>query len=69
MSFESHKRQYAKQHRQERDEDRRTRAALPPAPMTEPQARYLQALCERHDREFDPDLSKREASALIDELT
>lgn len=69
MSFEQRKREAAKQRKEDQADDRRVRAKLPPAPMTERQAAYLQILCQRHDLEFDPDLSKREASALIDELT
>ncbi len=37
-------------------------------PMTGPQASYLQTLCREAGREFDPDLSKSDASKLIDEL-
>jgi len=37
-------------------------------PMTGAQASYLQTLCEETDQEFNPDLSKADASKLIDEL-
>lgn len=68
MSFERHRRTEAKYRREDQADDRRVRSKLPPAPMTDKQAAYLQTLCERHDREFDSGLSKGEASALIDEL-
>jgi hypothetical protein len=37
-------------------------------PMTGAQASYLKTLCEEADEEFDPNLSKGEASKRIDEL-
>jgi hypothetical protein len=37
-------------------------------PMTGPQSSYLQTLCREAGREFDPSLSKADASKLIDEL-
>jgi hypothetical protein len=37
-------------------------------PMTGPQASYLQTLCQEAGEEFDPNLSKAEASRRIDEL-
>jgi hypothetical protein len=37
-------------------------------PMTGPQASYLRTLCQEAGREFDPNLSKADASRLIDEL-
>lgn len=37
-------------------------------PMTGPQASYLQTLSREAGTEFDPDLTKAEASKLIDEL-
>jgi Protein of unknown function (DUF3072) len=37
-------------------------------PMTGAQASYLKALCEEAGEEFDPDLSKAEASKRIDAL-
>ncbi len=37
-------------------------------PMTGPQASYLQTLCQEAGEEFDPQLSKAEASRRIDEL-
>ena len=37
-------------------------------PMTGPQASYLQTLCQEAGEEFDPTLSKAEASKRIDEL-
>lgn len=37
-------------------------------PMTGPQASYLQTLCREAGRPFDPDLTKSDASKLIDEL-
>ena len=37
-------------------------------PMTGPQASYLQTLCREAGHEFDPKLTKAEASKLIDEL-
>lgn len=37
-------------------------------PMTGPQASYLQTLCREAGQEFDPNLTKAEASKLIDEL-
>jgi hypothetical protein len=37
-------------------------------PMTGPQASYLETLCREAGREFDPNLSKADASRLIDEL-
>ncbi len=37
-------------------------------PMTGAQASYLKTLCEEADRAFNPDLSKADASLLIDEL-
>ena len=37
-------------------------------PMTGPQASYLETLCREAGLEFDPDLSKAEASRRIDEL-
>jgi hypothetical protein len=36
--------------------------------MTGAQASYLKALCEEAGEPFDPNLSKAEASKLIDEL-
>lgn len=36
--------------------------------MTGAQASYLQTLCEECGEEFDPDLTKAEASKLIDAL-
>ena len=37
-------------------------------PMTAPQASYLQTLCQEAGEEFDPSLSKADASRRIDEL-
>ncbi|MDP8958566.1 MAG: DUF3072 domain-containing protein [Actinomycetota bacterium] len=37
-------------------------------PMTGPQASYLKTLCQEAGVEFDPNLSKAEASKRIDEL-
>lgn len=38
-------------------------------PMTGAQASYLKTLCEQaHSNAFDPDLTKAEASKLIDEM-
>jgi hypothetical protein len=37
-------------------------------PMTGPQASYLETLCREAGREFDPNLSKADASRLIHEL-
>ncbi len=37
-------------------------------PMTGPQASYLQTLCREAGEEFDPALSKADASKLIDRL-
>ncbi len=37
-------------------------------PMTGPQASYLQTLCREAGQEFNPQLSKADASKLIDEL-
>jgi hypothetical protein len=37
-------------------------------PMTEAQASYLKTLCEKAGEEFDPSLSKAEASKRIDAL-
>ena len=37
-------------------------------PMTGPQASYLQTLCQEAGREFDANLTKAQASKLIDEL-
>jgi hypothetical protein len=37
-------------------------------PMTGPQASYLQTLCQEAGEEFDPALSKADASRRIDEL-
>lgn len=37
-------------------------------PMTGAQASYLKTLCEEAGQEFDPDLSKGDASKRIDEL-
>ncbi len=37
-------------------------------PMTGAQASYLQTLCEQAGEDFDPGLSKAEASKRIDEL-
>ena len=37
-------------------------------PMTGPQASYLQTLCREAGQEFDPGLTKAQASKLIDEL-
>ena len=37
-------------------------------PMTGAQASYLKTLCEEADEEFDPNLSKAEASERIDAL-
>lgn len=36
--------------------------------MTGPQASYLKTLCQEAGEAFDPDLTKAEASARIDEL-
>ncbi len=36
--------------------------------MTGAQASYLQTLCEEAEQEFDPQLTKAEASLMIDEL-
>ncbi|HYF25478.1 MAG TPA: DUF3072 domain-containing protein [Baekduia sp.] len=37
-------------------------------PMTGPQASYLETLCREAGEEFDPSLSKADASRRIDEL-
>jgi hypothetical protein len=37
-------------------------------PMTGPQISYLQTLCREAEEEFDPSLTKTEASKKIDEL-
>ena len=37
-------------------------------PMTGPQASYLETLCREAGQEFNPTLSKADASRLIDEL-
>ncbi|MBD0283577.1 MAG: DUF3072 domain-containing protein [Thermoleophilaceae bacterium] len=37
-------------------------------PMTGPQASYLETLCREAGEEFDPNLTKAEASRRIDEL-
>ncbi|HWC26670.1 MAG TPA: DUF3072 domain-containing protein [Solirubrobacteraceae bacterium] len=37
-------------------------------PMTGPQASYLQTLCREAGEEFDPHLTKADASRRIDEL-
>ncbi len=37
-------------------------------PMTAPQASYLRTLCQEAGREFDENMTKAEASRLIDEL-
>lgn len=37
-------------------------------PMTGAQASYLQTLCEETGQEFDPSMSKADASKLIDDL-
>ncbi len=37
-------------------------------PMTGPQASYLETLCQEAGVEFDPELSKADASKLIEEL-
>jgi Protein of unknown function (DUF3072) len=37
-------------------------------PMTGPQASYLQTLCQEAGEEFDPNLTKAQASTRIDEL-
>jgi Protein of unknown function (DUF3072) len=37
-------------------------------PMTGPQRSYLQTLCREAGEEFNPDLTKAEASKKIDEL-
>lgn len=37
-------------------------------PMTGAQASYLKTLCEEADKEFNPDLTKADASVMIDEL-
>ena len=37
-------------------------------PMTGPQASYLQTLCQEAGEEFDPGLTKAEASKRIEEL-
>ena len=37
-------------------------------PMTGPQASYLETLCREAGEQFDPNLSKAQASKLIDEL-
>jgi hypothetical protein len=39
-----------------------------PAPMTAAQAAYLERLCEGAKQDFDPNLSKADASQLIDQL-
>ena len=65
MSWEQHKRDRVQKRKQDQGSGR---PMLRPAPMTPPQERYLRSLCERHDHAFDPDLSKREASDLIEAL-
>ena len=37
-------------------------------PMTGPQASYLETLCREASEDFDPNLSKAQASELIDRL-
>lgn len=37
-------------------------------PMTAPQASYLETMCREAGEEFDPSLSKAQASELIDRL-
>lgn len=37
-------------------------------PMTGAQASYVKTLCEEAKREFNPEMTKAEASKLIDEL-
>lgn len=37
-------------------------------PMTGAQASYLQTLCEEAGRNFDPDMTKAQASELIEQL-
>lgn len=37
-------------------------------PMTGPQASYLQTLCREAGVDFDPEMTKSDASKLIDEL-
>jgi hypothetical protein len=37
-------------------------------PMTDAQRSYLETLCRETDEEFDPELSKADASKRIDEL-
>lgn len=37
-------------------------------PMTGPQASYLETLCRQAGEEFDPSLTKAQASELIDRL-
>ncbi len=37
-------------------------------PMTGPQSSYLQTLCQEADEDFDPSLTKAQASERIDEL-
>jgi hypothetical protein len=37
-------------------------------PMTGPQASYLQTLCQEAGEEFDPNLTKAQASTRIDDL-
>lgn len=37
-------------------------------PMTGPQSSYLQTLCQEAGEEFDPDLSKAQASERIEQL-
>ncbi len=37
-------------------------------PMTGPQASYLQTLCQEAGEEFDPNMTKAQASAKIEEL-
>jgi hypothetical protein len=37
-------------------------------PMTGAQASYLRTLCEETDHAFDPDLTKAQASEMIDRL-
>jgi hypothetical protein len=72
-----------RQEQKQREDERTRRAAPAPSPnpekdpedwvtgdepMTGPQASYLQTLCQEAGEEFDPNLSKAEASRRIDEL-
>lgn len=49
-------------------EGNQAESEAPREPMTERQARYLRKLCKRAGRDFEPDLSKRGAQALIAQL-